>query len=42
MPVIGFLASTLSSAGPNVALLAAFRQGLGETGYVDGSEARVG
>jgi len=34
MPVIGFLAGT--SPGPNAANLAAFRQGLSETGYVEG------
>src|SRR5262245_35775392 len=34
MPVIGFLGST--SRGPNEPALAAFRQGLSETGYVEG------
>ena len=34
MPVIGFLGST--SPGPNEPALAAFRQGLSETGYIEG------
>jgi putative tryptophan/tyrosine transport system substrate-binding protein len=34
IPVIGFLSST--SPGTNAANLAAFRQGLSETGYVEG------
>ena len=34
MLVIGFLGST--SPGPNEPALAAFRQGLSETGYVEG------
>jgi putative ABC transport system substrate-binding protein len=39
MPVIGFLNST--SPGPNAANVAAFRQGLGETGYVEGQNLAV-
>ena len=34
LPVIGFLSGT--SAGPTAPLLAAFLQGLTETGYVEG------
>ncbi len=34
MPVVGFL--SLASPGPFAPNLAAFRQGLGETGYVEG------
>jgi putative ABC transport system substrate-binding protein len=39
MPVIGFLQS--GSPEPNAHLVAAFRQGLGETGYVDGRNVAV-
>src|SRR4051794_3254258 len=39
MPVIGFLGST--SPGPYVALVAAFRQGLKETGYVEGQNVAI-
>jgi len=39
MPVIGFLGST--SPGPNEPALAAFRQGLGETGYVEGQNLAI-
>jgi putative tryptophan/tyrosine transport system substrate-binding protein len=39
MPVIGYLNGT--SLGGNAALLAAFRQGLGETGYVEGQQATI-
>src|SRR5215472_12226166 len=39
MPVIGFLAGT--SPGPNAANLAAFRQGLSETGYVEGQSVSI-
>src|SRR5215472_11722276 len=39
MPVIGFLSST--SPGPNEPALAAFRQGLGETGYVEGQNLAI-
>jgi putative tryptophan/tyrosine transport system substrate-binding protein len=39
MPVIGYLNGT--SPGGNAALLAAFRQGLGETGYVEGQQATI-
>ena len=34
MPVIGFLGS--ASSGPFAQVVAAFHQGLGETGYVEG------
>src|SRR3984893_3994805 len=39
MPVIGFLSS--ASPGPNAALLAAFRQGLSDTGFVEGKNAAI-
>jgi putative ABC transport system substrate-binding protein len=39
MPVIGFLSG--SSAGPNAPFVAAFRQGLSETGYVEGQNLAV-
>jgi putative ABC transport system substrate-binding protein len=39
MPVIGFLGST--SPGPFAALVAAFRQGLNETGYVEGQNVVI-
>jgi putative tryptophan/tyrosine transport system substrate-binding protein len=39
MPVIGYLSS--SSAGPNAPNMAAFRQGLGETGYVEGQNMAI-
>src|SRR4029077_7973403 len=39
MPVLGYLNGT--SPGGNAALLAAFRQGLGETGYVEGQEVEI-
>jgi putative ABC transport system substrate-binding protein len=39
MPVLGFLAGT--SLGPNAANLAAFRQGLNETGYVEGQNLAI-
>jgi putative tryptophan/tyrosine transport system substrate-binding protein len=39
MPVIGFLGST--SPGPNAANLAAFLQGLSETGYVEGQNVAI-
>src|SRR5215468_464904 len=39
MSVIGFLSST--SPGPNEPALAAFRQGLGETGYVEGQNLAI-
>ena len=37
MPVIGFLGST----SPNEPLLAAFRQGLSETGYAEGKNLAI-
>jgi len=39
MPVIGFLGST--SPGPFASFLAAFRQGLSETGYVEGQDVAI-
>src|SRR5690242_8950122 len=39
MPVIGFLGS--ASPGPNEPALAAFRQGLSETGYVEGQNVAI-
>ena len=39
MPVIGFLSS--ASPGPNAPLVAAFRQGLSETGYVEGQNVAI-
>ena len=39
MPVIGYLNST--SPGPYALFLAAFRQGLGETGYVEGQNLAI-
>ena len=39
MPVIGFLSST--SPGPSAPFVAAFRQGLSETGYVEGQNVAI-
>ena len=39
MPVIGFLGST--SPGPTAPYVAAFRQGLSETGYVEGQNVAI-
>ena len=39
MPVIGYLSSTAS--GPNAPFVAAFRQGLGEAGYVEGQNVLI-
>jgi putative tryptophan/tyrosine transport system substrate-binding protein len=39
MPVIGFLSST--SPGPNASRVAAFRLGLGDTGYVEGQNVAI-
>jgi putative tryptophan/tyrosine transport system substrate-binding protein len=39
MPVIGFLGNT--SPGPAAMFMAAFRQGLGETGYVEGQNLAI-
>ena len=39
MPVIGFLGS--GSPGPNAPLVAAFRQGLSETGWVEGRNLAI-
>jgi ABC-type uncharacterized transport system substrate-binding protein len=39
MPVIGFLGST--SPGPNTPFVAAFRQGLSETGYIEGQNVAI-
>jgi putative ABC transport system substrate-binding protein len=39
MPVVGFLGA--SSAGPRARVLAAFRQGLGEIGYIEGQNVAL-
>ncbi len=39
MPVIGFLAN--GAPGPNATFAAAFRQGLSDTGYVDGQNVAI-
>ena len=39
MPVIGFLG--VSSPGPTAPYVVAFRQGLSETGYVDGQNLAI-
>jgi putative ABC transport system substrate-binding protein len=39
MPLVGFLQA--GSPGPNAARLAAFRQGLNKTGYIDGRNVRI-
>ena len=39
MPVIGYLSG--SSAGPSASNVAAFRQGLSETGYVEGQDVAI-
>jgi putative ABC transport system substrate-binding protein len=39
MPVIGYLGSTSPDTDPH--LLAAFRQGLSETGYVEGRNMAI-
>jgi putative ABC transport system substrate-binding protein len=39
MPVIGYLSSR--SPGETAALVAAFRKGLGEAGYVEGQNAAI-
>jgi putative ABC transport system substrate-binding protein len=39
IPVIGYLSSALS--GPNALLLAAFRQGLAEAGYLEGRNVAI-
>ncbi len=39
VPVIGFL--SIGSPGPNAPFVAAFRQGLSETGYVDGQNIAI-
>ncbi len=39
MPVIGFLGA--GSSGASAALVAAFHQGLGETGYVEGQNVAI-
>jgi putative ABC transport system substrate-binding protein len=39
MPVIGFLSAT--SPGPLAPFVAAFRQGLSETGYVEGQSVAI-
>src|SRR5438105_4608130 len=39
MPVIGYLSST--SPGPSAPFLTAFREGLGETGYIEGQNMAI-
>jgi putative ABC transport system substrate-binding protein len=39
MPVIGFLSGV--SPGPSTSFVAAFRQGLSETGYVEGQNVAI-
>jgi putative ABC transport system substrate-binding protein len=39
MPVIGFLGS--GSPGPSAPFVAAFRQGLGESGHVEGQNVAI-
>src|SRR5438067_4930668 len=39
VPVIGYL--SVSSPGPSASFLAAFRQGLSETGYVEGQNVAI-
>jgi ABC-type uncharacterized transport system substrate-binding protein len=41
MPVVGFLGSTQPIPGPAGPLVAAFRQSLSETGYVDGQNVAI-
>ena len=39
MPVVGYLTAGNEPSDPNSPVLAAFRQGLSETGYVEGQIA---
>ena len=41
MPVVGFLSTGNASPGPVAPLVAAFRQGLSETGYVEGQNVTI-
>src|SRR5207247_829379 len=41
MPVIGYLASTSPTSSAFVSTLTAFRQGLGDTGYVEGQNVAI-
>jgi putative ABC transport system substrate-binding protein len=41
MPVIGYLGSTSLASGSNEPYVAGFRQGLGETGYVEGKNLAI-
>ena len=41
MPVIGFLGLASPRPGPQVGLIAAFRQGLNETGFLEGQNAAI-
>src|SRR5262245_16318483 len=41
MPVVGYLSTDSAPSSQNAPVLAAFRQGLGETGYVEGQNLAI-
>jgi putative ABC transport system substrate-binding protein len=41
MPVVGYLSTGSATPGPNSPFIAAFRQGLNETGYVVGQNLAI-